>query len=79
MSTEALEVDYFQQNVQRLSAGQTRQIADAAGISRAQLSYIINGHCRPSLDTALWIAFALNCPLEDLLLAPKELAKKQPK
>ena len=79
MANDALEVDYFQENVQRLSEGRTKKIARAAGISRTQFSYIINGHCRPSLDTAMWIANAINCPLEILLWEPKKLVALEKK
>jgi transcriptional regulator with XRE-family HTH domain len=79
MAIDALEVDYFQTNVQRLAEGKTRRVARAAGISRTQFSYIINGHCRPSLDTALWIANALNCPLDLLLWEPKKLVALEKK
>lgn len=52
----------------RIAAGMSQeQLAEASGVTRASISRYENGERRPNAWTAIKIARALRCTVEDLL------------
>ena len=52
----------------RIAAGMSQeQLAEASGVTRASISRYENGERRPNVWTAIKIARALRCTVEDLL------------
>ena len=61
------ESDRFRENLRPLVDGNQERVAEAAGISRKHLSFILNGHAIPSLDVAGKLARAVGSSLPALV------------
>ena len=58
--------DNIKKRREQLGRSQT-DIAEQAGVTQAMMGYIEQGKRMPSLQTAAWIAEALDCSLDELV------------